>query len=103
VAEATMNAMEHGNEYRADRPVSIRVLLSADRVRVQVTDHGDPRELAEPETPDLQAKLEGRQKPRGWGLFLIEKMVDEARVMSESGGRTVELALRLKGGADDDE
>jgi hypothetical protein len=30
-------------------------------------------------------------------------MVDEARVMSESGGRTVELALRLKGGADDDE
>jgi anti-sigma regulatory factor (Ser/Thr protein kinase) len=103
VAEATMNAMEHGNEYRADRPVSIRVLLSADRVRVQVTDHGDPRELAEPETPDLQAKLEGRQKPRGWGLFLIEKMVDEARVTSESGGRTVELALHLKGGADDDE
>ena len=41
VAEATMNAMEHGNEYRADRPVSIRVLLSADRLRVQVTDHGD--------------------------------------------------------------
>jgi anti-sigma regulatory factor (Ser/Thr protein kinase) len=103
VAEATMNAMEHGNEYRADRPVSIRVLLSADRVRVQVTDHGDPRDLAEPETPDLQAKLEGRQKPRGWGLFLIEKMVDEARVTSESGGRTVELALHLKGGADDDE
>ena len=26
VAEATMNAMEHGNEYRPDRPVSIRVL-----------------------------------------------------------------------------
>src|SRR3954470_23917125 len=30
VAEATMNAMEHGNEYRADRPVSIRVLRSSD-------------------------------------------------------------------------
>ena len=26
VGEATMNAMEHGNEYRRDRPVSIRVL-----------------------------------------------------------------------------
>jgi serine phosphatase RsbU (regulator of sigma subunit)/anti-sigma regulatory factor (Ser/Thr protein kinase) len=103
VAEATMNAMEHGNEYHADRPVSIRVLVSTDRLRVQVTDHGDARELAEPETPDLKAKLEGRQKPRGWGLFLIEKMVDEARVTSEGGGRTVELALRLEGGGDDDE
>ena len=29
VAEATMNAMEHGNEYRADRPVSIRVIHAA--------------------------------------------------------------------------
>jgi serine phosphatase RsbU (regulator of sigma subunit)/anti-sigma regulatory factor (Ser/Thr protein kinase) len=103
VAEATMNAMEHGNEYRADRPVSIRVLLSANRLRVQVTDHGDAGELPEPETPDLEAKLEGRQTPRGWGMFLIEKMVDEAHVTSEAGRRTVELALRLEGGTDDDE
>jgi anti-sigma regulatory factor (Ser/Thr protein kinase) len=103
VGEATMNAMEHGNEYRADRPVSIRVLLSADRVRVQVTDHGHAGELPEREAPDLQAKLEGRQKPRGWGLFLIEKMVDEARVTTEGGQRTLELTLRLEGVADDHE
>jgi serine phosphatase RsbU (regulator of sigma subunit)/anti-sigma regulatory factor (Ser/Thr protein kinase) len=97
VAEATMNAMEHGNEYRPDRPVSIRVLHSADRLRVQVTDQGGADELAETEAPDLEAKLEGRQKPRGWGLFLIEEMVDEARVTSEGGGRTVELVMRLEG------
>lgn len=103
VAEATMNAMEHGNEYRADRPVSIRVLHSPDCLRVQVTDHGDAGELPDPETPDLKAKLEGRQKPRGWGLFLIEKMVDETRVTSEGGAHTLELALRLEGGGDGDE
>jgi serine phosphatase RsbU (regulator of sigma subunit)/anti-sigma regulatory factor (Ser/Thr protein kinase) len=103
VGEATMNAMEHGNEYRPDQPVSIRVLVSSDRLCVQVTDQGEAGALAEPETPDLEAKLEGRQKPRGWGMFLIEKMVDEARVTSEGGGRTVELALRLEGGGDDDE
>jgi serine phosphatase RsbU (regulator of sigma subunit)/anti-sigma regulatory factor (Ser/Thr protein kinase) len=96
VAEATMNAMEHGNEYRADRPVSIRVHRSADLVRVQVTDSGGGSELAEPEAPDLEAKLEGRQKSRGWGLFLIENMVDEARVTSAGGGRTVELDVRLE-------
>ena len=65
---------------------------------MHVTDRGDAGELPEPETPDLEAKLEGRQKPRGWGLFLIEKMVDEARVTSEGGKRTVELVLRLEGG-----
>ena len=103
VGEATMNAMEHGSEYRPDRPVSIRVLVSSDRLCVQVTDQGEAGELAEPEAPDLQAKLEGRQKPRGWGMFLIEKMVDEARVTGEGGGHTVELALRLEGVADDHE
>jgi serine phosphatase RsbU (regulator of sigma subunit)/anti-sigma regulatory factor (Ser/Thr protein kinase) len=102
VAEATMNAMEHGNEYRADRPVSIRVLGSADAVKVQVTDLGGVTELPEREVPDLEAKLAGRQKPRGWGLFLIEQMVDEARVTGDEGRRTLELVVRLRGGDDGD-
>ncbi|MDQ6778425.1 MAG: SpoIIE family protein phosphatase [Actinomycetota bacterium] len=103
VGEATMNAMEHGNEYRADRPVAIRVLQSPDGLRVQVRDHGGAGELDEPEVPDLQAKLDGRQEPRGWGLFLIKQMVDEALVTNEGGGRTLELVLRLEGDCDDDE
>jgi len=102
VAEATMNAMEHGNEYRADRPVSIRVLHSPDRLRVQVSDSGEAVEMDEREIPDIEAKLEGRQKPRGWGLFLIEKMVDETHVSSGDGGNTLELGLVLEGGRDDD-
>ncbi len=102
VAEATMNAMEHGNEYRADRPVSIRVLGSDADLRVQVTDLGGAGDLHEPETPDLEAKLEGRQRPRGWGLFLIEKMVDEAHVFSDEGRHTLELVMRLKGEPDGD-
>ena len=42
----------------------------------------------------------GRQAPRGWGLLLIERMVDEARVTSEGDGHTLELTLRLEGGTD---
>jgi anti-sigma regulatory factor (Ser/Thr protein kinase) len=102
VGEATMNAMEHGNEYRADRPVSIRVVQTSRRLSVLVSDHGGADELPAAEEPDLQAKLEGRQKPRGWGLLLIEKMVDETRTTSEEGKRTLELALRLEGGGDGD-
>jgi serine phosphatase RsbU (regulator of sigma subunit)/anti-sigma regulatory factor (Ser/Thr protein kinase) len=101
VGEATMNAMEHGNEYRADRPVLVRVLHGDGRLRVQVSDHGKGGRLAPAESPDLEAKLEGRQKPRGWGLFLIQKMVDEAHETSREDGHTLELVLRLEGEGDD--
>ena len=102
VGEATMNAMEHGNEYRPDRLVSIRVLQTADSLRVHISDRGRAAELPDPETPDLEAKLAGRQKPRGWGLFLIEQMVDEAHVTGGEGSHTLELVLRLQGGNDGD-
>jgi anti-sigma regulatory factor (Ser/Thr protein kinase) len=69
---------------------------------VQVTDLGDAGELPTPETPDLEAKLAGRQKPRGWGLFLIEQMVDEAHVTGEEGRHTLELVVRLGGDGDGD-
>jgi anti-sigma regulatory factor (Ser/Thr protein kinase) len=78
------------------------VLESAGSLRVQVTDLGGAGALAPADQPDLEAKLEGRQTPRGWGLFLIERMVDEARVTGEGGRRTVELVLHLQGGHDDD-
>ena len=96
-----MNAMEHGSQYRADRPVSVRVLTSGGSVRVQITDLGGAPSGREREVPDLEAKLEGLQRPRGWGLFLIESMVDEMRETSEDGRHTLELVLRLEGGDDD--
>jgi serine phosphatase RsbU (regulator of sigma subunit)/anti-sigma regulatory factor (Ser/Thr protein kinase) len=103
VGEATMNAMEHGSRYREDRPVSIRVLTGDGLVRVQITDLGGARPEKEHEVPDLEAKLEGLQRPRGWGLFLIENMVDETRETSDGEHHTLELGLRLEGEDDGDE
>ncbi|HWJ10336.1 MAG TPA: SpoIIE family protein phosphatase [Nocardioides sp.] len=100
VGEATMNAMEHGNQYAADVPVDITVLRDATSVRVRVTDRGELVDLPTPETPDLDAKLEGRQTARGWGMFLIEKLVDETRVTGEGGGHTLELVVHLEGDRD---
>ena len=103
VGEAAMNAIEHGNENMAARPVSVRVLHSAGRLRVQVTDQGDAGELPPRDAPDIEAKLAGLQTPRGWGLFLIESMVDETHVTSDERGHTLELVLNLEGGPDGDE
>ncbi len=103
VGEATMNAMEHGSGYREDRPVSVRVLTGDGRVRVQITDLGGAPPEVEREVPDLEAKLEGLQRPRGWGLFLIENMVDETRETSDGEHHTLELGMRLEGDSDGDE
>jgi anti-sigma regulatory factor (Ser/Thr protein kinase) len=100
VGEATMNAMEHGNRYRQDLPVKIRVEATAQQLSVFITDSGGGREIPQAETPDLEAKLDGLQSPRGWGLFLIRNMVDDLQVTSDAQHHTVELILRWEGGED---
>jgi anti-sigma regulatory factor (Ser/Thr protein kinase) len=97
VAEATMNAMEHGNGYRPELPVEVEVLHTGDELLVRITDRGGGQEIPAPESPDLEAKLENRQTPRGWGLFLIQSMVDGLRVTTDEVHHTVELVLNLKG------
>jgi serine phosphatase RsbU (regulator of sigma subunit)/anti-sigma regulatory factor (Ser/Thr protein kinase) len=94
VGEATMNAMEHGNHYREDLPVTVRVLTETDRVRVQIVDLGGSREHHEAEVPDIEAKLAGLQRPRGWGLFLIKNMVDDATETSDGEHHVLELVMK---------
>lgn len=95
VAEATMNAMEHGNEYDSEKPVHVEAMVSEGELSVSITDGGSGSPIPEAETPDIEAKLENRQTPRGWGLFLIESMVDELRVSGGESRHTVELVFRL--------
>ncbi|HEX6305700.1 MAG TPA: SpoIIE family protein phosphatase [Anaerolineales bacterium] len=97
IGEATMNAMEHGNKYEEDKPVYIQVLTNDQRVSVKITDHGGEATIPEPETPDLEAKLAGLQTPRGWGLFLIQNMVDEMKITSDGVHHTVELIMNIEG------
>lgn len=96
VAEATMNAMEHGNHYQAAVPVAIQVLTSKTALAIRVRDQGGNRPLPDAREPDLTAKLAELQSPRGWGLFLIKNMVDEMNVSSDGTHHTVELIMYLE-------
>jgi serine phosphatase RsbU (regulator of sigma subunit)/anti-sigma regulatory factor (Ser/Thr protein kinase) len=98
VSEAAMNAIEHGNGSDPEIPVDIHVRRGSGQLLVAITDRGGGPELPEAETPDLEAKLDGRQKTRGWGLFLIRNMVDDVRESSVDDLHTVELVLDLEGG-----
>ncbi len=93
VAEATMNAMEHGNGFQAHVPVTICVLTSAAALAVRITDQGGSHPSPDRIAPDLAAKLAGLQSPRGWGLFLMEHLVDEMHERNTGAEHTVELIL----------
>ncbi|HEX5692748.1 MAG TPA: SpoIIE family protein phosphatase [Roseiflexaceae bacterium] len=99
VAEATMNAMEHGSQYRVELPVLVQVYTSEHSLAVRVTDRGGPPP-GPAEVPDIAAKLAGLQSPRGWGLFLIEKLVDELRITNQNDLHTVELIMHREGASD---
>jgi anti-sigma regulatory factor (Ser/Thr protein kinase) len=100
VSEAALNAMEHGNHYRAELPVIIEVSASEAEISVKVTDEGSGPPAFHSVTPDIEAKLEGEQSLRGWGLFLIRNLVDDMNVTGDEHHHTIELIINLKG--DDD-
>ena len=97
VAETTMNAIEHGNRYRQDLPVDIVVRASQEVLSIRITDRGGGKDIPEPPTPNLEAKLAGLQSPRGWGLFLIKNMVDEMLITTDEIHHSVELIVLLSG------
>lgn len=106
VAEAAMNAIEHGNRNQPEIPVDVEVMAAGGDIVVTITDQGGAPEQAGPaggaggetEEPDLAMKLAGEQAPRGWGLFLIRHMVDAMDVTTQGTRHTVRLVMRA--GAD---
>ncbi len=93
VGETVMNAIEHGNQNRPELNVGVEVGATEEVVRVRVTDQGGDKPIPAAATPDLEAKLAGEQTPRGWGLFLVEQMVDSVKSSSDGETHVVELIV----------
>jgi len=104
VAEATMNAIEHGNGNRSEIPVEVAVTQDGDEIIVAITDQGGEvhPDADEHEEPDLDRKADRHQRPRGWGLFLSRNMVDATDITTDGQRHTIWLTMRT-GGASHDE
>jgi serine/threonine-protein kinase RsbW len=96
VAEACINAMEHGN--RLNERLSVGVVLSAgpEGLEVKVIDDGKGLKTL-PAKPDIDRKIHGEEDPRGMGMFLIQALVDEAEWVAGANGKAsyVRLVIRL--------
>jgi serine/threonine-protein kinase RsbW len=102
VIEACINAFEHS--HAPDRKVymTFEVLGGGEPelLRISVRDTGIGFEPEEREKPRIGDKLKSENK-RGWGLEIIEGLMDSVEIdSSSSGGTTVVMSKRRSAGAD---
>ena len=100
VAEACINAMEHGNMHHPDKRVRITIDYRDGIFRVSVMDQGAGmgNSSLTYEEPDIDKKMEKLQTPRGLGMFLIKQLVDQVEFNQVSDeGHMIRMVLKLKG------
>jgi serine/threonine-protein kinase RsbW len=95
VAEACINAIEHGNQLDSSLNVGVVMSTTDDELEVKVIDDGAGIAKA-PASPDIDRKMHGEEDPRGMGMFLIQALVDEAEWHQGPPGKSfVRLVIRL--------
>jgi anti-sigma regulatory factor (Ser/Thr protein kinase) len=85
------------HQFQENLHVQIEVLNRESAVAVRIRDYGQSIIDNSEVMPDLDAKLDGLQSPRGWGLFLIKNMVDEMNIYQDDQHHTIELIVNRKG------
>src|ERR1700684_528570 len=96
LAEACINAIEHGNHLNDNLCVGVILSASDEALEGKVMDTGSGIAKA-PSKPDIDRKMHGEEEPRGMGMFLIQSLVDEAEWVKGSPGKGsyVRLVIRL--------
>ena len=88
VAEAAINAMQHGNKGREDSEVVVTMRIKNRAIHIEVSDHGDGITDILPK-PDIERIMNNQDPPVGFGVFLIQELADEVEfnLDTESGHR----------------
>ena len=96
LAEACINAIEHGNRLNEGLSVGVVLSVSADSLEVKVIDDGTGMSKQQAK-PDIDRKMHGEESPRGMGMFLIQALMDEAEWVAGTDGKSsyVRLVIRL--------
>jgi serine/threonine-protein kinase RsbW len=95
VAEACINAIEHGNQLNDSLRVGVVLSSNDDELEVKVIDNGLGIDT-KPSSPNIDRKVAGEEDARGMGMFLIQALVDEAEWHKGPPGKSfVRLVIRL--------
>ena len=95
VAEACINAMQHGNKWRPEARVVVNMNFRDDTFIVSVTDQGSGMPEV-PEFPGVVRIIEENESTRGLGVFMIRHLVDGVKFnQTTKEGHVVTIEIKL--------
>ena len=95
VAEACVNAMQHGNKGRPEARVVVNMNFRDDTFIVSVMDQGDGMPEV-PQFPGIVRIIEEEESTRGLGVFLIQRLVDSLKFNQMTPeGHMVTMEIKL--------
>jgi serine/threonine-protein kinase RsbW len=95
VAEACVNAVQHGNKGRPDGRVVVTMSFKDEVLRISVVDEGDGFKQA-PKDPDIVRIMNNLDPPVGFGVFLMKELMDEFEYIKLPDLRNeVRMAMKL--------
>ena len=89
--EATINAFEHSGSDSGN--VEIHFVIQDDTLVIKVTDKGKGFDQSNVKIPNIEEKL-GSDRKRGWGLQLIQELMDTVEFESSAEGTTVTMTKK---------
>lgn len=96
VGEACINAIEHGNQCDSRMLVYIQLAIEPTQLSIRVVDQGkEPIPFTRPR-PSIQRMVDGEAPSGGFGIFLIQNLMDEVEICREPGGKNqLRMVLHL--------
>ena len=89
--EATINAFEHSDSEAGN--VEIHFVIQGETLLITVTDRGKGFDKSKVKIPKIEEKLSSDFK-RGWGLQLIQELMDTVKFESSEEGTTVTMTKK---------
>ena len=91
--EACINAFEHS---KTENNVFIHFLIEEDSLIVKVIDQGIGFDKTKVEIPKIENKIGKNERKRGWGLQLIQALMDSVEFESNGEGTIVKMKKNIK-------
>lgn len=89
--EATLNAFEHSKS--KERHVEIKFVANDDLLTIKIHDTGTGFDSEKVEIPEIEKKIKSDYK-RGWGMQLMEQLMDSVEVLNDNNGCTIVMTKR---------
>ena len=95
VAEAAINAMQHGNKEQPDARVSVAMAFKDNTIHIAVKDQGEGFADFLPD-PNIERIVNEEEPPVGFGTLLIRQLADQVEIdKTDDGANFVRMTIKL--------